>query len=493
MLSPSFHSVAPRQALSIAAPRSQSPGLNRLSVLLSIGLMTTVLGCAAPEREDPYASFPAEQLPLAGEVAGHPQPSPSFEGPLTLERALEVASRSNPRLAAGSFDVSALDSLLDATRAGLKPRVDLSTSYDHQLNDQRLTPPHTNFAPGAFTDDAIGANLVVSFPLFTGGRLGSEVDIATLAREAASHHLARSREELEFNVRSVFLGILAEDEVVTSLEFSRKALERHLTQVKELIASQKAAEVDRLRTEVRLAAIDAALVKTCSVVLTRKALLASLMGVELDPDDFEVVGTLQGSGALQVQAEEAQKRALTGREDLLAARAMVESQARSVDRAGSARWPVVTLVGAYGGRLAIGGHEEPAGTSALEDEGHVGVAVTVPVYEGGQIEARVHAERARLHAAQQRLHQLELDIRLQVQTALTNLDSAAERIQVTETSIAQAKESLRIEQEKYEVGQGTLTDVLDAQAALLEAQTQHTQALADYDVATAALNLAMGA
>ena len=59
-------------------------------------------------------------------------------------------------------------------------------------------------------------------------------------------------------------------------------------------------------------------------------------------------------------------------------------------------------------------------------------------------------------------------------------------------SIEQAEESLRIEREKYELGKGSITDVLDAQAALLEAQTVYYNALADYNSSVAQWRLAIG-
>jgi outer membrane protein TolC len=61
-----------------------------------------------------------------------------------------------------------------------------------------------------------------------------------------------------------------------------------------------------------------------------------------------------------------------------------------------------------------------------------------------------------------------------------------------EKSLEQAKESLRIEILKYNLGAGTITDVLDAQAALLLTETTYYRALADFRTALARLKLAMG-
>ena len=72
------------------------------------------------------------------------------------------------------------------------------------------------------------------------------------------------------------------------------------------------------------------------------------------------------------------------------------------------------------------------------------------------------------------------------------MTSSQERVQVTERSIEQAKESLRIEREKYDLGKGSITDVLDAQSALLDAQSIYYHALRDYNTAVAQWYLAIG-
>ena len=61
-----------------------------------------------------------------------------------------------------------------------------------------------------------------------------------------------------------------------------------------------------------------------------------------------------------------------------------------------------------------------------------------------------------------------------------------------EKAVEQARESLRIEREKYNLGKGAIVDVLDAQSAMLDSQTNYYRALADYNTAIAQFRLAVG-
>jgi outer membrane protein TolC len=70
--------------------------------------------------------------------------------------------------------------------------------------------------------------------------------------------------------------------------------------------------------------------------------------------------------------------------------------------------------------------------------------------------------------------------------------TARERVLATRTAIEQGKESLRIALLLYEAQKASITDVLDAQAELLKAQTSYFGALASHLVARVDLELAMG-
>jgi outer membrane protein TolC len=270
-------------------------------------------------------------------------------------------------------------------------------------------------------------------------------------------------------------------------------LREHLGRLDQLIAARKAARVDRLRTEVRLADLAEALVRERNLLAVRHRVLASLIGAEGGGESLQITGELSIPGDPPLpDLEAALAAALERRSDRRAARAALEAQAKTVEAARGAHWPTVFLQGAYGGRWAPDPAERPGGASRAEDVGRVGLVAELPIFEGGGIEARVRQEQARLRASRERLRALELRVGLEVETAVLNVASSTERVRATEKSIEQARESLRIEREKYDLGKGSITDVLDAQAALLGAETNRYRALADHETAQAQLRLATG-
>lgn len=447
-------------------------------------------GCVLTNPTDPYGGMGQSLRPYSGSIS---HPAATIQGPMTLDEAIRVALANNPAVAATAYDVDAARAQRDLAAGQRLPSLHAVGGYNHYLDGQRLIAASENNQPGAFSRNIFGGDLVVAMPLFTGGRITSEIKAAELLQKASEHRLSRTREELVFNVSSVFYGILAQREVIESLEFSKKALQEHVKRIQDLIAAQKAAKVDQLRTEVRVADLQQQLVRERNVLAIQERVLTNLLGLKKAENPIAPAGKLTLAEATVPGTDQALQQALSDRPDYLAARSALEAQAKAVDAARAAQWPTVALEGSYGGRWAAGTTDRPSGTDSSGDVGRVGVVVDIPIFEGGRIEARIRQERFRLMAARERLRQLELQVQLDVETAVLNVGSARERVKATETAIEQAKESLRIEREKYDLGKGAITDVLDAQSALLDSQTNYYRALADYNVALAQLRLATGA
>ena len=95
--------------------------------------------------------------------------------------------------------------------------------------------------------------------------------------------------------------------------------------------------------------------------------------------------------------------------------------------------------------------------------GNIGVVADYPIFDGGRITAQIREQEARLASAQANLRKLEASNSPGCGNSLLNVRSAQQRSQATQKAIEQAKESFRIETQKYDLGKGSITDVADAQ------------------------------
>ena len=119
------------------------------------------------------------------------------------------------------------------------------------------------------------------------------------------------------------------------------------------------------------------------------------------------------------------------------------------------------------------------------------VTLTVPVFDGFRTAGKVAQARAeRAKAAQDRIG-LENRIRLEARTALDRLQVAERIFQVAELNVKQAQRALDMTQANYGHGASTSLDVLDAQAALTQAESNRLLALYEHANARAGLRYVM--
>jgi outer membrane protein TolC len=450
---------------------------------------------------EPFTPVPAAKatgISAPGPSEPFPAKEEALPEALTLERALD-ALKNNPEVAATLWDVSVAGAKLDQAKAARWPTVTYEGTYTKFLNSRPLFEARYNGQRRLFTKQQSLGNVILKLPLFTDGRIINEIKAAELVQLAEQNRLSRTRDELLFNVSSAFYSILSQEKVIDSVKFSLQAMQEQRRKMAQMVEVAKAAKVDLLRTEVRVADLEQSLERETNVMEIQKRVLANLTGLDFDKAGLKFAGKLTFE-KVKYRPEQLVPQALERRPDFLAARERVESQARRVNVAQAGHYPTVNLVGSYGyrgtGLVDVLDDRDPRHATHrgpfYDDDGNIGVTLTLPLFEGGRITAKVREEFGALAAAQERLRKLGLQVRQEVETAIVNVDSSSERVKAIEKAIEQARESLRIETLKYNLGAGTVTDVLDAQAALLVTETNYYRALADFRTALARLELAVG-
>ena len=313
-------------------------------------------------------------------------------------------------------------------------------------------------------------------PLFTGGKLVAEVRAAELLEASAGHRLARTREDLIYNISSLYFSSLAQQQLIDSLSMSTDAMAEHLKQVNELVAARKAASVDALRSEVKLAEYRQRLLREKNTLAIQRQALLNLIGASDAGDDFGLAGSLVRPELEPPSLEKLSEKALQTRPDALAARAELDAQRARVDAARAGHWPTVNLVGAVGARSMHNPTDQPSGFDTNQSVSRIGITVDFPLFDGRRTSAKTDEENAKLRAQRDRFEKLSLQIRLDVANAFANLSSAQERLNSTEKAVLLARKVLQIEREKYALGRGIVLDVLDAQNALIDAEATQIKA-----------------
>jgi len=139
-----------------------------------------------------------------------------------------------------------------------------------------------------------------------------------------------------------------------------------------------------------------------------------------------------------------------------------------------------------------GGGSYGASRADMNEIWELSLSLSWTLYDGGGRIARHREARAAFDAAQARVRAAELDISREVEQAQLTLGETEERIQAAQKAVESAQENFRLAQGRFDAGVGTILELTDAQLALTQAQNTEAQALADFRIALARLERALG-
>ncbi len=412
---------------------------------------------------------------------------------LDLPKALELASQNSPELRAAQSDVEVFEARRDQAASGHWPSLGATAGWTEHRRGQRLYSASIPGEPAVISHHMLGADLVLSFPLYSGGRVTASVDAAELDEGSARATSQWTQVDLVYRVTATYYAILAERRLIVALVTAEEAMAKNIERLEALVAERKAAPLDRQRMEVRLTAIVQRRIQEEASLEVQTLSLLSIIGIANEAGTVQIVGELAAPRVTPpASSETLLQQALARRLDVQALRSDVRAQERRIEVARAGHRPQLLVQGAYGLRWGLWPSEQPDGASPVADVGQIGLYVDVPIFEGGRVGAEVREQQARLSSMRERLRQAELRVSLEVQAAVLDLRSAVERVELSEATIGQATEAFRVESEKYEAGKSTISEVLSAQSELLDAEAGRSLALADANIAAAALQRALG-
>ncbi len=417
--------------------------------------------------------------------------------PLTLQQAVNVALEKNPERKAALADTKAASADVGVARSALLPHVMFSETatrgndpvyvFGSKLRQQRFTEadlvlnvlntptPYGNF----------GTRFGGTWNLFDSFGSWHAVSRAEDVKAAAGHQLERADQEVIFRVVDAYYGALLAKKQLGVAEQSMKTAQSILDRAKNRFDSGIVVESDYLSAQVRVAARKQQLIRAQDDLSLARAQLSTAMGVSVD-DEFDPVEALAEKALPPMSLDDLEKQAIKDRPDLNRIRSEEAAQQQSVSMAKSAFGP---RVNAYAGWeadnptfLAGGG-----GNNWL-----AGIEVQFDLFQGGAKRAELSHERA-MEEKVSAVKEMATDaIRLEVRRAYYDLDAARQQMDVARATIAEAQESLRIDQDRYDSGLLTITDLLAAEEAARSSQTDYWQAVYRYHTGYANLELASG-
>ena len=427
--------------------------------------------------------FPVMALVLTMSLA---TAGPAQAGGLSLRECVNRALTQNPLVAEGRLGVEAGRQGLLSARGKHLPRLILDMNYALRQDPVPFIPAQAITIPARFSDEYAAWGVTLTLPVYQGGQITNNVDLAAVRRDLQEYSLARTRNDLIANTVNTYNKILQLTALREASFASVTALEEQIKSTRLLFDVGRIARVDLLKVEVQLANERQRLLTLDEGIATAGATLRYLMGE--DPGGGAGPPLLFDNLVLQAAPSDAASGPIDAarqRPEYLGAVKGVEEAELSRKIALGKLLPAVN---------ATGGYTDQFGFRPSYDEANwfVGLQASVPLFDRS-LYADLAREKILRDKATERLRVVDHQLRLEVGTSVASLRESAHRVETARQVIEQARESFRIEREKYGSGAGTMSDLLLAQSAEITAEANIAQALFDYNAALVAYRTATGA
>ena len=438
-------------------------------VILFMGIGMIALAVTAPVRAESSKVDPVDK-------------------PLSLQGCIKIALETSPLQQAAVKGVLAAKEAAGEAKAPYYPELGLQTGYaywqQHAFLPSGLSLPGRSIPTIVGPTDDWKAGIRARYTLFDSGERRANYQSALARQGVAEEEKARIIQDLVLGVHQSFYGLAAAMETFSVAEKNLTLAKDHLRLAKERKEAGTVSQADVLRVQVETANAELALVRAENMVRISKGNLNTVMGL---PAERSIIIEAKGeeiSSPNSPDLSNALNQAIQNRPEIKAALKRIEAQQRGVQAAKSAYGPKVRAEGSYGRR--------DTNFFPQDEEWLAGVSIEWPLFAGFFRQHHLARAKAEVSREEAEVKQVLLKVRQEVWTAHARLKESYEVIQATKVLVQDAQESMRMAKERYEAGAGTITDLLDAQTALVRALSTQVEAGWDYHTARAIFQRSIG-
>jgi outer membrane protein len=401
----------------------------------------------------------------------------------TLTEALAAAYQNNPSINVQRARTRATDENIPIARSSILPRVDAFgevTSIARRTKSRNPAPP-----PGTITSDTTDTDgslgIIARQNLFRGFRTKNALKEAEASIQASREDLRAVVQDVLVAAAEAYVNVLRDQALLRLGQRNVGFLEEQLKAAQDRFEVGENTRTDVAQTQARLAAArsDVSLVR--ANLNASRAVYRQVIGNE----PGQLVLSFPYLRALPSSLEAALASGQERHPVILASIYDTDAAAYQVKQIEGELLPTVSVEGTAETTFGID-------DNLYSNSASVSGRVSVPIYQGGGVSARVRQAKENLGLARIQTDVSRAQVRAAVISAWGDLDAAKAAIISAAAQVKAAQIALDGVQEEQRVGQRTTLDVLDAQQELLDAQVSQVLAQRERIVAAFSLIAAVG-
>ncbi len=339
------------------------------------------------------------------------------------------------------------------------------------------------------TRNVFMASVMLKQPIFMGGGIIAANKMAKINEELTRNSTEAARQSTLYDIDQAYW-------TVVSLKHKQKLSHSYLDLVRKLdddvakmIREGVATQADGLRVNVKVNEAEMTVTQVDNGLSLAKMYLCQLCGLPLDSDitledeNKENIITEDVSGDADIQTAISNRPELKMLENAVG----ISEQSTKITRA--AYLPQVALTAGY---TATNPNIYNGFENKFAGVWNVGVMVRIPVWNWFEGSYKVKSGKIATSIARLELDEAKEKVELQVSQSRFKINEASRRLTMANKSVSSAEENLRSANLGFKEGVMQTTDVMEAQTAWLQAQSQRIDAEIDVKLSQINLKKALG-
>jgi len=372
--------------------------------------------------------------------------------------AYKDAAASDPLLRQATAETQADQELKPQARALLLPDLRAGATYDRTYNFDRDAPsgPFVVDSGDKTSFDSRRYDLTLTQPVYDREALYRIREANALVNQSEADFIS-AQQDLVLRVAERYFNVLAalddltfrvadKEAIARQLEQARRRYEVGLITITDVLEAQARydlANADEIDAQRRLADAREALREVTGRYYEQVSLLDPDAPLDpVDPDDPEAWVSI----------------ALENNPQVLSAAFGVERAQENVQVQKSGHYPTLDL-------RAQAAKSNEANIDTRSN--NIGLELTIPLYQGGAVNARTREAAYRYEAAKEVLERVQRDVVRRTRDSYVGLETARSRVSALAQAVKSNRSGLEATQAGFDVGTRTIVDVLDSERDLL--------------------------
>lgn len=417
----------------------------------------------------------------------------------TVNEAIEYAIKNHTNVKNANLDILNASARVNEIKAMGLPQLNGNVNYTNNFQIARVFLPAKTFDPTAAEGDVIAAKFGVAHSgnagvslsqLIFDGSYTLGLKAADVYKELSAKALVQTKQQIAENVAKAYYGILVNEERI-------KLLQTNIGRLDSLIRDTKAMNVQGFveKLDVQRLEVQANNLKTETKNVERLQelglyLLKFQMGLNIE-EPIQLKENLSEISVDLIQPSELNDFKYANRMEYSILQTQERLAVLDLKNQKAGALPRVTLNGNYGFNTGRPGFADLF-TKPWFSNGSLGLGVNIPIFDGFARKYRTVQSENNLQKVKNSYSFLENSIDMQIKQANISLKNSWESLQENQKNMDLAKEIVRVSKIKYKQGVGTNLEILNAEAALKESQTNYFTSLYNALVAKVDLDKAKG-